>query len=317
MCSTSFLLQVRRSIVRQRVLRKCLEMRKRKIHTRDPSLRFGQYGGKPLWAMSRDIDRVIADNHPKIRRMKRVQEVMRRSLESGAILDDAAVSRRIETFFQLQQGRKQMKEKSPERPKDVFQSQSFTQRRNVFKLPPMSGSIGGGDASQKPSSEPVQSTSASQRRAASEDNPPTGAESQPKERVDGRDRRRSSEGVTVAVADAVSLNVDLKGRLRGIRTRSIDTIHEGEDSGEEKDEERSVENGTEGEAGEDSRSSGAGKDKERSRGVSGGEGEENAGVRADPKNKQYRADSDKRKSRPRSKLILPPIESSKALVTRT
>ena len=152
------------------MLRKCLEMRKRKICTRDPSLRFGQYGGKPLWTMSRDIDRVIADNHPRVRRMKRVQEAMRQSLESGAILDNDAVSRRMEAFFQLQKARTQ-KDESPERPKDGGQSSSSAPStsspiRNVFKLPSLSGSVGGVGAGQKPSPDPAQPKPSSQKGEA-------------------------------------------------------------------------------------------------------------------------------------------------------
>lgn len=301
------------------MLRKCLEMRKRKICTRDPSLRFGQYGGKPLWTMSRDIDRVIADNHPRIRRMKRVQEAMRQSLESGAILDNDAVSRRMEAFFQLQNARTQ-KDKSPERPKDAGQSSpSASPIRNVFKLPSLSGSVGGVGAGQRPSPDQAQPKPSSQKgEARAQDKQAAGTASKPEGRPGLKDRLGGS---SEAVADAVSLNVDSKGRLRGIRTRAIDTIHEGEDSGEEEgEEERRVESGTGGgEADKAGRRTGGRRGQEQQSGAAREEGGGEAGgrVKADERGKQYRANSDKHRSRPRSKLILPPIESSKALVSRT
>ena len=273
--------------------------------------------------MSRDIDRVIADNHPRIRRMKRVQEAMRQSLESGAILDNDAVSRRMEAFFQLQKARTQ-KDKSPERPKDAGQSSpSAPPIRNVFKLPSLSGSVGGVGARQKPSPDQAQPKPSSQKgEARVQDKQAASKASKPEGRPGLKDRLGgSSEAVAVGVADAVSLNVDSKGKLRGIRTRSIDTIHEGEDSGEEEgEEERRAESGTGGgEAGKAGRRTGGRRGLEQQSGAAREEGGGEGGgrVKADERGKQYRANSDKHRSRPRSKLILPPIESSKALVSQT
>jgi hypothetical protein len=51
-------------------------MRKRTITRKEgPRPTFGLYGGQPLWTLNRDIEKVIADNHPRLRRMKRVKEV--------------------------------------------------------------------------------------------------------------------------------------------------------------------------------------------------------------------------------------------------
>ncbi|PVD21759.1 hypothetical protein C0Q70_17560 [Pomacea canaliculata] len=118
---TKSTLEVRRAIVRQRVLLQCLDMRRRKVLARDPTPMCGAYGGKPLWAMSRDIDHVIADNHPRMRRMRRVRDIMRRSLETGAILDKEAVSRRMDEFFEekkKQDGKNANRRPAEEAPRD-------------------------------------------------------------------------------------------------------------------------------------------------------------------------------------------------------
>ncbi|XP_070177416.1 E3 ubiquitin-protein ligase RBBP6-like isoform X2 [Littorina saxatilis] len=276
--------EMRRTVVRQKVLRKCLEMRKRKILVRDPSRRYGQYGGVPLWAMSRDIERVIADNHPKIRRMKRVQEAMQKSRDSGAILDADTVARRIETFFQLQQ-RRQQRDRSPERvqpPKGVFEVTSTPLRRhNDVKLPSIttaqadahkggvvvaeSSSPLTGQRSETSRPKPkaaLQEASRKDKIRISADTSRSkdveGSESSSRrssleERGDGKAGGVSEDSKTLRVgSDGIragskpSLNLDSKGRLRGIRT-SIDTIHEDEAHGEENQEGISVESGVVGE----------------------------------------------------------------------
>lgn len=127
--------EVKRAIVRQRVLLQCLEMRKRKVLDRDPHAPFGQYGGRPLWTMSRDIDRVIANNHPRLRRMRRAKDLMQKSLQSGAILDTDTMVRRMEAFFQLKQG--QGRQEHSENDEGPESSQISSQQKNPFKLPPL------------------------------------------------------------------------------------------------------------------------------------------------------------------------------------
>ena len=179
------------------MLRQCLEMRKRKVESRQPHGLYGRYGGKPLWTMSRDIDRVIADNHPRLRRARRVEEAMKTSLQTGAILDEAAMSRRLQAFFQLKETRKRREKspvKSPE-PADVFAGRSVLRRRrdDGTRLPPL-----------------VREDPAVRRDSSDQ------AEESGDVAVDTGAQRRPSDAV--GVAGAVSLDVDAKGRLRGIRT---------------------------------------------------------------------------------------------------
>nr|KAG5710618.1 hypothetical protein BaRGS_013264 [Batillaria attramentaria] len=297
--------EVRRSIVRQNVLKKCLEMRKRKVLARDTTAQFGQYGGKPLWAMSRDIERVIADNHPRIRRIKRAQEMMRHSLESGAILDEDAVTRRMEAFFQVRQGRQHHQKKSVtgENSADYFRrSQS---PRKAYKLPPIVAT------------------------------PADKSTSLPGPRRDPQLQRRKGAGGSVNPTGDPSLAVDEKGRLVGIRTSQA---HEAAaDSPDEKHEHEQAKKkptgtgeGTDNQTAETSALVVAGKatdtaDKSEVTN-SGRDGEFAAAQDTDggsgrdevkTENVSENDNDENRDQKRRSTLILPPIETSKALVSRT
>ncbi len=83
---------VRRALVRQKVLQKCMKMRR---HHPDTETIFGRYGGKPIEAFSRDIEGLIAHNHPKLRRKRHHQRLLNESLEKGAILKPTVVENRV------------------------------------------------------------------------------------------------------------------------------------------------------------------------------------------------------------------------------
>ncbi|XP_071096303.1 uncharacterized protein [Haliotis cracherodii] len=86
---------VRRALVRQKVLQKCLEMRRRRT---DGGM-FGRYDGASLHSMSRDVESYIASKHPKVRRLQKVQKLLQDSVDSGAILDTDAMNGKVEEFF--------------------------------------------------------------------------------------------------------------------------------------------------------------------------------------------------------------------------
>ena len=91
---------VKQTIVRQKILQKCLAMRRRAAGGGDPNVRlFGQYGGVPLHGFSRDVEQHIINMHPKIRRIRRVQKLLRESKENGAILDEETAAEKIANFF--------------------------------------------------------------------------------------------------------------------------------------------------------------------------------------------------------------------------
>ncbi|KAL3870777.1 hypothetical protein ACJMK2_038820 [Sinanodonta woodiana] len=90
---------IRRALVRQKVLQRCLKLRQETVNKRHISPNFGKYGGKPLVAFSRDIDAYIADNHPKMRRFRKIRKLIDDSIESGAILDENRAYQKVQTYF--------------------------------------------------------------------------------------------------------------------------------------------------------------------------------------------------------------------------
>ncbi|XP_062580681.1 uncharacterized protein LOC134242564 [Saccostrea cucullata] len=89
----------RRKYVQQRVLQQCMKMRKENLTNSSAARRFGCYGGKPLFAFSRDIDRFISDNHPKKRRQRKVKQALLESIERGHIIDPEEIPKRVENYF--------------------------------------------------------------------------------------------------------------------------------------------------------------------------------------------------------------------------
>ncbi|XP_041368750.1 uncharacterized protein LOC121383055 [Gigantopelta aegis] len=93
-------MSVKQSLVRQKILQQCLAMRRRAAREDDPAVQmFGQYGGVPLHGFSRDVEQHIINMHPKIRRIRKVQKLLRESKQNGAILDEDATAERINNFF--------------------------------------------------------------------------------------------------------------------------------------------------------------------------------------------------------------------------
>lgn len=90
---------LRKAIVRQRVLQKCLKMRRDGTEYVKPPPKYGIYGGIPLEYLSKDIDSYIERMHPRIRRLKKVQQLMQNSLDRGAILAPSKIVEKIDDFF--------------------------------------------------------------------------------------------------------------------------------------------------------------------------------------------------------------------------
>jgi len=74
---------VRKAIVKQRVLQQCLRMKRECRTFTDNNL--GVYGGKPLYTYSRDIDKFIADQHPRRRRVRVAEKALKQSIRRGKI----------------------------------------------------------------------------------------------------------------------------------------------------------------------------------------------------------------------------------------
>ena len=88
---------VRRALVRQKVLQKCMKMRRQNVGNQNM---YGRYGGKPIDAFSRDIESFIAFNHPKKRRKRYLQKLMDDSLDTGAILKEDIAQERVQSWME-------------------------------------------------------------------------------------------------------------------------------------------------------------------------------------------------------------------------
>lgn len=88
----------RRKHVQQRVLQQCLKMRRESL-VNSSACRYGSYGGKPLYAFSREMDKFITDNHPKKRRQRKVKQALLESIEHGKILPPDEIPKRMDKFF--------------------------------------------------------------------------------------------------------------------------------------------------------------------------------------------------------------------------
>lgn len=130
------LVPVRRTIVKQRVLQQCLKMKResRKFTNRN----LGAYSGKPLYTFSRDIDKFIADNHPRRRRLRQAEKALKESIERGKILDPTKIPEKIKQYFEknwkneVELSKPKQKSSDNQESKDIFKN-----TRHI--LPPIRG----------------------------------------------------------------------------------------------------------------------------------------------------------------------------------
>ncbi|KAL4219263.1 hypothetical protein ACF0H5_021845 [Mactra antiquata] len=89
---------VRRALVRQKVLQQCMKMRRQ--HYNDGRNIYGKYGGKTIESFGRDIESFIAYNHPKMRRQRYLQKLLKESLDKGVILKQNVVEDRVASWME-------------------------------------------------------------------------------------------------------------------------------------------------------------------------------------------------------------------------
>lgn len=139
---------VRRALVRQKVLQKCMKMRRLNIN--ENRTVFGRYGGKPIESFSKDIESFIAYNHPRMRRQRYLQKLLNESLEKGAILEQNVVENRVAdwmersyTKYKLMKAKREKTKLEPIKEKEKSTSRKLRQpqvRLPVLTNPFYSGS---------------------------------------------------------------------------------------------------------------------------------------------------------------------------------
>lgn len=130
---------VRRALVRQKVLQKCMKMRKRTLNSKPE---FGRYGGRPIEAFSRDIEGYIAHNHPKLRRKRYLEKLLEESLENGEILKQTTVQDKVSNWMERSYTKyklmKTKREKTLLEPVKEKGDKAEKKRQNIPKLPVLS-----------------------------------------------------------------------------------------------------------------------------------------------------------------------------------
>lgn len=89
----------RRNIVRQRVLKKCMQNKREEVEKKQASTMFGKYHGVSVEHIAGEIDTYLQDNHPRIRRAQKINDLFQEGYENGAILDKETVKRKVKRFF--------------------------------------------------------------------------------------------------------------------------------------------------------------------------------------------------------------------------
>lgn len=128
---------VRRALVRQKVLQKCMKMRRQ--HCADGRTVYGKYGGKAIDSFGKDIEHFISYNHPQMRRKRYLKTLLDESLEKGAILKPNVVEDRVAgwmersyTKYKLRQAKR---EKTILEPIKERQEKSLDKRSRQLRLP--------------------------------------------------------------------------------------------------------------------------------------------------------------------------------------
>lgn len=120
---------VRRALVRQKVLQKCMKMRRRNVD--ENRTVFGRYGGKPIESFGKDIESFIAYNHPKMRRRRYLQKLLEESLDKGAILKQNVVEDRVAGW--MERSYTKYKLKKAKREKTILEPIKEKKERSVDK----------------------------------------------------------------------------------------------------------------------------------------------------------------------------------------
>ncbi|XP_033732784.1 uncharacterized protein LOC117322129 [Pecten maximus] len=136
-------MSVRRILIRQKVLKQCMKMRRDGVATKVKERMLGYYGGKPIHAFTRDIDQQIADNHPRLRRMRKVRKQIQESIVTGKILKPVEMSQRMNNYFEKHFKEEEKETKKPEKDED---DDDDVQKKDIFSrhrgaLPPIRGLV--------------------------------------------------------------------------------------------------------------------------------------------------------------------------------
>ncbi|XP_048778517.1 uncharacterized protein LOC125682165 [Ostrea edulis] len=111
---------VKKAVTQKKILQKCLEMKRRDALTSDESSLYGHYGGRSIQSLNKDMDSFIAETHPRVRKKKHLDSVMKQSKEKGLILGTDKMSEKVRNYFTDSWGVQYPSRKGPEKKESVF-----------------------------------------------------------------------------------------------------------------------------------------------------------------------------------------------------
>ena len=129
---------VRRALVRQRVLQQCMRMRRSDIDQGPHKGLYGRYGGRTIDQFGREIETFIAMNHPKIRRQRKIRQLLEDGKAQGKLLEEKVIASRMQSFLQRSITKMRLKQLQKERSKVSMKRENCRlnyQRQGLPKLP--------------------------------------------------------------------------------------------------------------------------------------------------------------------------------------
>lgn len=130
---------VRRALVRQKVLQQCMRMKR--LQPNDNRAVFGRYGGKTIESFGRDIESFIAYNHPKMRRQRYLQKLLKESFDKGVILKPNVVEDRVASWMERSYTKYKLKKAKREKTnlEPIMESRKTVDKRSqIPRLPVLS-----------------------------------------------------------------------------------------------------------------------------------------------------------------------------------
>ncbi|XP_061183859.1 uncharacterized protein LOC133192034 [Saccostrea echinata] len=111
---------VRKAVTQKKILQKCLELKREDTAASKDRNLYGHYGGKSIQSLNKDMDSFLAERHPKIRKKKHLDSVMKHSKEKGLILGTDKMSEKVRDYFVEKWGVQYPTQQGPEKKEPVF-----------------------------------------------------------------------------------------------------------------------------------------------------------------------------------------------------
>ena len=89
----------RKNIVRQKVLKKCMQNKREEVEKKQASTIYGKYHGESVEHITGQIDSYMEHNHPRVRKAQKIRNLFEEGYQKGAILDKDTVKTKVKRFF--------------------------------------------------------------------------------------------------------------------------------------------------------------------------------------------------------------------------